>query len=110
LSSGIQVEDAIYVSGQGPLDPETREVIGADGEEQANAVLNNVERVLEAADAELDDIIKTTVYLTDMEQYEAVNDAYRERFSEPYPARTAVGVSELPVDILVEIDAVAVLE
>lgn len=107
FSQGILSESRIYVSGQGPIDPSTGAIVDGSPAEQTRQTLRNVEGVLNAGDASLDDVVKATVYLRDMRHYEEVNGAYGELFSEPYPARTAVEVSELPVDIDVEIDIVA---
>lgn len=108
-SQGIVDGDRVYVSGQGPLDPETGEVVGDGVGEQTARTLENVEAVLEAAGASLADVVKTTVFLTHMEDYEAVNDVYGDYLSDPYPARSAVEVADLPVEIRVEIEAVATL-
>ncbi|RQH02689.1 RidA family protein [Natrarchaeobius oligotrophus] len=99
--------DRMYVSGQGPVDPDSGDVLGSDAGAQTHATLENVERILSEAGVGLDDVVKTTVYLTDMNDYEAVNEAYAEHFTSPYPARTAVEVSKLPIEIAVEIDVVA---
>lgn len=107
FSQAVESGDRVYVSGQGPVDPESGDVPTGDPAEQTELTLDNVARILSAADLGLDDVVKITVYLTDMGAYEAVNEAYATRFEEPYPARTAVEVSRLPIDIVVEIDAVA---
>ncbi|WP_129113670.1 Rid family detoxifying hydrolase [Halegenticoccus tardaugens] len=107
FSQAIRDGDRIYVSGQGPIDPQSGDVVGTDADEQTRRTLENVEAVLAAADASLADVVKTTVFLTDMDDYDAVNEVYAEYMSDPYPARSAVQVVELPVDIRVEIEAVA---
>lgn len=109
FSDAIVHEGTIYVSGQGPLDPETGEVVNGTVAEQTRHTLRNVDRILDAAGTSLDDAVKVTVYLMDMDDYEAVNEEYSEHMSEPYPARTAVQVADLPVDIDVEIDVIAAL-
>lgn len=101
--------ERVFVSGQGPLDPETGDVVGGDAGEQTARTLENVAAILDAADAGLADVVKTTVFLTRMEDYEEVNETYAEYMSEPYPARSAVEVADLPVDIRVEIEVVASL-
>ncbi|WP_137286331.1 Rid family detoxifying hydrolase [Halorussus salinisoli] len=106
-SQGIVDGDRVYVSGQGPLDPKSGDVVGDDASEQTTRTLENVAAVLDAADASLSDVVKTTVFLIDMDDYEAVNETYGEYMSEPYPARSAVEVADLPVDVRVEIEAVA---
>jgi len=106
-SQGIVDGDRIFVSGQGAVDPETGDIVGEDIREETERTLENVAAVLDAADASLDDIVKSTVFVTDMDNYEAVNEVYAEYMSEPYPARSAVEVADLPVDIGVEIEVVA---
>lgn len=108
-SQGIVSGDRVYVSGQGAADPGTREVEVEGIEAQTAQVLENVSAILEAAGASLEDVVKANVYLTDMEDYDAVNEVYAEYMTEPFPARAAVEVSELPIDIGVEIEAVAEL-
>jgi 2-iminobutanoate/2-iminopropanoate deaminase len=107
FSQGIVQGDTIYVSGQGPVDPDTGEVVGETAGEQTRRTLENIEAILEAADASLADVVKTTVYLDDMRYYDAVNEVYGELLSDPYPARSAVEVVKLPVDIDVEIEVIA---
>ncbi|PSP93689.1 reactive intermediate/imine deaminase [Halobacteriales archaeon QS_4_62_28] len=110
FSQGIRDGDTVYVSGQGPIDPDSGEVISEDVREQTARTLENIDAVLGTADCGLDDVVKTTVFVSDMRYYDAVNDTYGEYMSEPYPARSAVEVVKLPVDIKVEIEAVASLE
>ncbi|MFC6963485.1 RidA family protein [Halocatena marina] len=107
FSQGIVQENTIYVSGQGPIDPDTGEIIGASPGEQTRQTLENVEAILKAAGASLADVVKTTVFINDMRYYDEVNEVYAERLSEPYPARSAVEVVKLPVDIDVEIEVTA---
>jgi 2-iminobutanoate/2-iminopropanoate deaminase len=106
-SQGIVDDGTIYVSGQGPIDPGTGDIVGDTIEEEAERTLENVGAVLEAAGASLDDVVKATVFVRDMRNYAAVNEVYGEYMSEPYPARSAVEVDDLPVDIGVEIEVVA---
>ena len=105
-SDAIRSGDRIYVSGKGPQDPETGEIPNDVGT-QTTSTLENVETILESAGTSTDAIVNATVYLTDMDDYEAVNDAYRSFLSEPYPARTCVEVSRLPAPIDVEITVIA---
>lgn len=107
FSQAIRHDDTIYVSGQGPLDPETGAVVGDDVEEQTARTLETIGDILEAGGSSLDRVVRAGVYLRDMRHYEAVNEVYADYLSEPYPARTAVEVDDLPVDIMVEIDVVA---
>ena len=107
FSQGIRHGDTVYVSGQGPIDPESGEVVSQDIREQTARTLDNVNAVLEAADTSLTNAVKATVFVTDMDDYEAVNEVYAEYMSDPFPARSAVEVVELPVDIGVEIEVIA---
>lgn len=107
FSDAIRHGDTIYVSGQGPVDPDTGEVVGDSAAAQTDRTLDNVEAILAAAGVGLEDIVNATLYFDDMGDYAAVNEAYRERLSEPYPARTAVEVADHPVDILIEISVIA---
>lgn len=98
----------IYVSGQGPIDPVTGEIVeSVDVDDQTPRTLRNVEAILAAADASLDDVVKTTVFLRDMDHYDEVDEMYGDLFSAPYLARSAIAVSDLPVDIDVEVEAIA---
>ena len=91
--------DRVYVSGQGPVGPETGEVVSDDVREQTERTLENVDAVLAAADLSLADVVKATVFLTDTENYDVVSEVYGEYISDLYPARSAVEVCELPIDI-----------
>ncbi|WP_436912360.1 RidA family protein [Halosimplex marinum] len=107
FSQAIRHDDTVYVSGQGPVDPDTGDIVGDDIREQTAHTLENVEAVLSAAGASLDDVVKATVFVTDMDDYDDVNDVYAEYMSDPFPARSAVEVADLPVDIGVEIEVIA---
>jgi 2-iminobutanoate/2-iminopropanoate deaminase len=106
-SQGIVDGDRVFVSGQGPVDPETGDIVGDDIREQIERTLENVAAVLEAAGSSLDHVVKATVFVTDMDNYDEVNDAYAEYMSDPFPARSAVEVADLPIDIGVEIEVIA---
>ena len=106
-SQGIVDGDRIFVSGQGPIDPDSGDIVGEDIREETERTLENVAAVLAAADSSLDDVVKSTVFVTDMSNYDAVNDVYTEYMSDPFPARSAVEVADLPVDIGVEIEVIA---
>lgn len=109
-SQAIKDGDRVYVSGQGPVDPETGEVVSDDVNEQTAQTIENLAAILEAAGTSLDDVVKANVYVTDMDDYEAVNKVYAEYMNEPYPARAAVEVSRLPIEIRVELEVVAAVE
>jgi reactive intermediate/imine deaminase len=106
-SQGIVDGDRIFVSGQGPIDPDSGDIVGEDIREETERTLENVAAVLAAADSSLDDVVKSTVFVTDMSNYDAVNEVYAEYMSDPFPARSAVEVADLPVDIGVEIEVIA---
>lgn len=108
-SQGIQAGSLIITSGQLPIDPATG-AFPATIEEQTRQSLENCKAVLAAAGATMENVIKTTVFLSDMNNFAAMNEVYAEFFSEGgYPARSAVEVARLPKDALVEIEVVAVL-
>jgi 2-iminobutanoate/2-iminopropanoate deaminase len=109
-SQAIRHGDTVYTAGQGPLDPETGEVVDGDIGAQTARTMENLAAVLEAAGTSLENVVKATVYLGDMADYAAVNEVYEEYVSEPFPARTAVEVGEFPVDLGVEIEVVAAVE
>ena len=107
-SQAVEANGFLFVSGQGAADAATREIVSDDITEQTHQVFHNIEAILTAAGAGLEDIVKATVFLTDMANYEAVNAVYAERVGEPFPARSAVEVADLPIDIGVEIEVIAV--
>ena len=106
-SQGIEVGNMVFVSGQGAAEPESREVVSDDIEEQAEQVMKNISAVLEASGTSLENVVKATVFLTDMGDYNVVNDVYGRYMSNPYPARSAVEVADLPIDAGVEIEVIA---
>ena len=110
FSQGIRDGDTVYVSGQVPIDPDSGDVVSQDVQGQTERTLENIEAVLGAADLSLDEVVKTTVFVNDMRYYDDVNEIYGDYMSEPYPARSAVEVVKLPVDIKVEIEAIASVE
>ena len=107
-SQGVQARGVIYLSGQIALDPETMELVGGAPEEQIQQSLKNLSAVAKAAGASLGDAVKITVYLTNLAVFPLVNEVMEEFFVKPYPARVAIGVSELPRGALVEVDAILV--
>ncbi len=104
-SQGLRAGDFVFVSGQGPLDPETGRVAGDTIEEQTRRTLENVKAILEAAGASMDDVVKATVHLSDLALFDRYNGVYAEFFADPKPTRTTVG-SQL-LGIMVEIDVIA---
>lgn len=106
-SAAVWAGDLLYLSGQTPVDPTTGELVKGSIETQTNRAFDNLEAVLLDAGLSLDHVIKCNVYLTDMNNFAAMNSAYSKRFTRPYPARTTVAVRELPRNALVEIEMVA---
>ena len=104
-SQGLRVGDFIFVSGQGPLDPETGQVVGTTVEEQTARVLENIKAILAAGGATMADVVKVSAHLSDLALFERYNKVYATYFPDPKPTRTTVG-SQL-LGILVEIDAIA---
>ncbi len=105
----VKCGELLYISGQIPLDPETMEIVGKTASEQCQRVMQNLSGVLAAAGADFSNVIKTTIYLTDMNDFGPVNDMYSTYFTSNPPARACVEVSRLPKDVKVEIEAIAVL-
>lgn len=105
-SQAVRVGNTVYLSGQIPLVPETMEMVAGDMEAQIHRVFDNLRAVARAAGGELQDIVKLNVFLTDLANFPLVNRVMADYFSEPYPARAAVGVAALPKDAGVEMDAV----
>jgi 2-iminobutanoate/2-iminopropanoate deaminase len=108
-SQAIIVNGMVFTAGQTGVIPETRKMIEGDIQDQTRQTLNNVKAVLEAAGTTLDHVVKTTVFLSDMNNFAAMNEVYAEFFPAPAPARSTVQVARLPLDALVEIEAIAVL-
>jgi 2-iminobutanoate/2-iminopropanoate deaminase len=106
-SQAIDAGDYVFLSGQVPIDPATGELVAGDIGVQTDRVLDNLGAVLEAAGCSFSDVVKTTIYLTDLGDFQAVNAVYAKRFTAEPPARATVQVSALPKGAHVEIDAIA---
>lgn len=106
-SQGVVAGDFLFLSGQTPLLPATGKLVDGGIDEQTRQCFRNLGAVLEAAKLTFKDVIKVNVFLVDMEDFAAMNDAYKEHFDEPYPARTTIGVASLPLGAGVEIEMVA---
>jgi 2-iminobutanoate/2-iminopropanoate deaminase len=106
-SHAVRTGQLLFVSGQVPIDPATGNLVDGDIAAQTQRVMQNLDAVLKAAGLSLRDVVRTTIYLADMNDFAAVNAAYGTFFSDPYPARATVQVSRLPKDARVEIDAIA---
>ena len=107
-SHAVSAGGMIFLSGQIPVDPKTGALAGADPEQQARQTFANLRAVARAAGGDLCDIVKLTIYLTDMQHFNAVNLVMTEVFAPPYPARATIGVAALPKNALLEIDAVMI--
>jgi len=105
----VRVGDTVYLSGQIPLDPASMEVVEGGIVEEIKRVFDNLTAVCEAAGGSLQDIVKLNIFLTDLSNFPTVNEVMATYFDEPYPARAAIGVKELPKGVGVEMDAVMVL-
>lgn len=108
-SQAVKVNNTVYLSGQIPLVPETMELIDGDFAAQAEQVFKNLDAVCQAADGSLENIVKLNLYLTDLSNFPIVNEVMSRYFKEPYPARAAIGISQLPKGALVEADGIMVV-
>ena len=106
-SQAIQVGNLVFTSGQIPIDPSTGNIVDGGIKSQTRQSLQNIKAILESVDVKMKSIVKTTVFLSDMNNFAEMNEVYSEFFTEPYPARSAVAVKTLPKGALVEIEAVA---
>ncbi len=107
-SQAVRVDNTVYLSGQIPLDPATMEVVAGGMETEIRQVFDNLTAVCQAAGGGLGDIVKLNIFLTDLSNFPLVNEIMASYFEQPYPARAAIGVAELPKGVGVEMDAVMV--
>ena len=107
-SQAIQVNGFVFASGQIPIDPATGVFVEGGIQEQTRQALTNAQQILQTAGADLNHVIKTTVFLSDIANFGPMNEVYAQFFSEPFPARSAVAVKDLPKGALVEIEVIAV--
>jgi 2-iminobutanoate/2-iminopropanoate deaminase len=105
-SQAVRAGGLLYVSGQIPLDPATGDLVEGGFEAETRRVLDNLQAVVEAAGQSLDKVLKVTIYLTDLGQFNVVNEVYGAYFAAPYPARACVEVAALPKGVHVEMDAI----
>lgn len=105
-SQAIKVGTTVYMSGQIPLVPETMELVSGDMEAQITRVFDNLSAVAEAAGGNLNNVVKLNIFLTDLGHFALVNEVMARYFTQPYPARAAIGVASLPKDAEVEMDAI----
>ncbi len=108
-SQAVRVGNTIWVSGQIPLDPRTKELVAGGIEAQARQAFTNLAAIVTAAKTTLDDVVKVTIFLTDLTHFALVNTVMAEHFKEPYPARAAVGVASLPRGALIEVECIIAL-
>jgi 2-iminobutanoate/2-iminopropanoate deaminase len=106
-SSAVRAGQLLFISGQVPLDPVTSVMVGGDIAAQTRRVLENIGALLEAGGLSYAAVVRTTVFLADMDDFTAMNDAYRAFFVDPYPARSTVQAARLPRDARIEIDVIA---
>jgi 2-iminobutanoate/2-iminopropanoate deaminase len=109
-SQAVRAGQLLFVSGQVPLDPATGQIVSGDIAAQTRRVFDNLGAVLKAGGRSFADVVRTTVFLADMNDFATVNEVYGTYFSEPYPARATVQVARLPKDARVEIDVIATYE
>jgi reactive intermediate/imine deaminase len=108
-SQAVRAGNTVYLSGQIPLDPKTGELVSGDFNQEARRVFENLKAVAETAGDGLKDVVRVTIYLTDLGHFPKVNEVMTEYFQEPYPARVTIGAAALPRGARVEIDAVMVV-
>ncbi|AZR73324.1 reactive intermediate/imine deaminase [Anoxybacter fermentans] len=108
-SQAIKVGNMVFTSGQIPFNAKG-ELVSNDVQEQTRQALENIKNILEEAGANMSQVVKCTVYIKNMDDFPKINEVYAEFFDEPYPARACVEVARLPKDVLVEIEAIAVID
>ncbi len=108
-SQAIRSGDLVFLSGQIPLDPTSMEIVGGDFEARARRVFDNLKAVAGAAGGDLNQVVKLTIYLTDLSNFATINSVMEDYFDQPYPARAAVGVAALPKGVDVEADGILAL-
>lgn len=109
-SQAVKIDKTVYLSGQIPLVPNTMEMVGGDIEAQIRQVFDNLLAVAKAAGGDLSHVVKLNVFLTDLGNFPNVNEIMADYFTEPYPARAAIGVAALPKGAAVEMDAIMVID
>ena len=106
-SHGVDAEGLVFLSGQTPVDPATGKLAEGDIAAQTRQCFSNLRAVIEAAGLTMDDVQKVNVFLTDMGNFAAINEVYKQEFAAPYPARTTIGVLSLPLGASIEIEMIA---
>ena len=109
-SQAVLVNGMLFTSGVIPIDPETNTLVEGDVTVQARQAIGNLKNLIEASGSSMDKVVKTTVFIKDMNDFGNINDIYKDFFTSDFPARSCVEVARLPKDVLIEIEAVAVVE
>ena len=109
-SQAVRAGNLLFLSGQLPLDPKTGTIVGEDIETQTKQVISNIKAVLEAGGLSLSNVVKTTVFMKDLQHFQKMNGVYKEFFTQDAPARSTFQVANLPMNALIEIESVAVFE
>ena len=109
-SQAVLVNGMLFTSGVIPIDPETNTLDQGDVEAQARQAIGNLKNLIEASGSSMEKVVKTTVFIKDMNDFGKINDIYKEFFTSDFPARSCVEVARLPKDVLIEIEAIAVVE
>ncbi|MDA9634296.1 Rid family detoxifying hydrolase [Pseudomonadota bacterium] len=109
-SQAIQWGDVVFISGQVAFIPGSSELNNSTFEDEVNQVIDNLEAICKEAGGSLDNILKLSIFLTDLSNFDAVNNLMKERFTEPFPARSTIEVSRLPKDVNIEMDAILSIE
>ncbi len=109
-SQAVLVNGMLFTSGVIPIDPETNTLVQGDVEAQARQAIGNLKNLIEASGSSMEKVVKTTVFIKDMNDFGKINDIYKEFFTSDFPARSCVEVARLPKDVLIEIEAIAAVE
>lgn len=107
-SQAIEVNDMIFTSGMIPINPQTGELVTGSVEEQAEQAFTNLKALIEASGSSMDKVVKTVVFIKNMDDFAKINAIYEKYFTEPYPARSCVEVARLPKDVALEVEAVTI--
>lgn len=109
-SQAVHVNGMLFTSGVIPIDPETNTLVEGDVTVQARQAIGNLKNLIEASGSSMDKVVKTTVFIKDMNDFGKINDIYKDFFTSDFPARSCVEVARLPKDVLIEIEAIATVE
>lgn len=109
-SQAVLVNGMLFTSGVIPIDPETNTLVEGDVTVQARQAIGNLKNLIEASGSSMDKVVKTTVFIKDMNDFDKINDIYKDFFTSDFPARSCVEVARLPKDVLIEIEAIATVE